>query len=153
MGGTGLAMAQSTRPLLPVSPRFEQARAGAWPYDLSRTLHTTGWRHLRLFLVYSSFIGFFIYFLCIIVTLGEYIVGPAGTREEDTGADAGEDGEGGGRAAEDGGDSSVHAKSWRRYGCSSATFAIRSTSTSTSSLFYSYEYKCFSLYVHAYGQT
>ena len=71
------------------------------------------------------------------------------------GADAGEDGEGGGRAvgraAEDDGDSSVHTKSWRRYGCSSATFAIRSTSTS--SLFYSYEYKCFSLYVHAYGQT
>ena len=73
------------------------------------------------------------------------------------GADAGEDREGGGRAggraAEDGGDSLVHAKSWRRYGYNSATFAIRSTSTSTSSLFYSCEYKCFSLYVHAYGQT
>ena len=74
------------------------------------------------------------------------------------GADAGEDGEGGGqaggRAAEDGRDSLVHEKSWRHYGCSSATLAIRSTSTSTStsSLFYSYEYKCFSLYVHAYGQ-
>ena len=71
------------------------------------------------------------------------------------GADAGEDGEGGGRvggrAVEDGRDSLVHAKSWRRYGCSSATFAIRSTSTS--SLFYSCEYKCFSLYIHAYGQT
>ena len=43
------------------------------------------------------------------------IVGPAGTREEDMRADAGEVGEGGGlaggRAAEDGGDSSVHAKS------------------------------------------
>ena len=71
MGGTGLATAQSTRPLLPVSPRFEQAaRAGVRPYDLGRTLHTTGWRHSRLFLVYSSFIGFFIPFLCIIVTLG-----------------------------------------------------------------------------------
>ena len=60
MGGTGLAMAQSTRPLLLVSPRFEQAaRAGAQPYNLGRTLYTTGWRHSRLFLVYSSFIGFF----------------------------------------------------------------------------------------------
>ena len=71
------------------------------------------------------------------------------------GADAGEDGEGGGRAggraAEDGEHSLVHAKSWRRYGCSSATFAMRSTPTS--SIFYSCEYKCFSLYVHAYGQT
>ena len=73
------------------------------------------------------------------------------------GADTGEDGEGGdragGRAAKDGGDSLVHAKSWRCYGCSSATFAIRSTSTSASSIFYSCEYKCFSLYVHAYSQT
>ena len=84
-------------------------------------------------------------------------VGLAGTREEDTGADVGKDGEGGGRAggqaAKDGGDSLIHAKSWHRYGCSSATFTIRSTSTSNSSLSYSYEYKCFSLYVHAYGQT
>ena len=71
MGGTRLAAAQSTRPLLLVSPRFEQAaRVGAQPYDLGRTLHITGWRHSRLFLVYSSFIGFFIPFLCIIVTLG-----------------------------------------------------------------------------------
>ena len=59
MGSTGLVMAQSTRPLLPGSPRFEQAlRARAQPYDLGRTIHTTGWRHSRLFLVYSLFIGF-----------------------------------------------------------------------------------------------
>ena len=69
MGGTGLVMVQLTRLLLLVSPRFEQA-ARAWPYNLDRTLYTTGWRHSRLFLVYSSFIGFFIPFLCIIVTLG-----------------------------------------------------------------------------------
>jgi hypothetical protein len=58
-GHTGLATAHSTRPLLPLSPRFEQgAREQARPYDLGRTLHTTGWRHSMLFLFYSSFIDF-----------------------------------------------------------------------------------------------
>ena len=77
-----------------------------------------------------------------------------GDAGDDVGRSAEDGGYGGrarGQAVEDGGDSLVHAKSWRRYGCSSATFIIRSTSTS--SLFYFCEYKCFSLYVHAQGQT
>ena len=98
MGGTGLATAHSTRPLLPLSPRFEQgARAQARPYAHGRTLHSPGWRHSRLFLFYSSFINFYIPLLCI-VTLGWNIIGPAGRREEATGGDGGEDG---GRSAEE----------------------------------------------------
>jgi hypothetical protein len=61
MGGTSLATAHSTRPLLPLSPRFEQgARAQARPYALGWILHSTRWRHSRLFLFYSSFIDFYI---------------------------------------------------------------------------------------------
>jgi hypothetical protein len=44
-----------------LSPRSRQvARAQARQYDLGRTLHSTGWRHSRLFLFYSSFIDFYI---------------------------------------------------------------------------------------------
>jgi hypothetical protein len=64
-------MAQSTRPLLLLFLRFEQ---GAWvraqPYDLSRTLHAIRYRHSRLFLLYPSFVDYYIPFLCITVTLG-----------------------------------------------------------------------------------
>lgn len=50
MGVTGLATAQSTRPVHPPSPRFEPgARAQARLYALGRTLHSTGLRHFRLF--------------------------------------------------------------------------------------------------------
>ena len=63
MGGTGLPTAQSTRPLLPLYLRFEQgARARAQPYDLGRTLHGTRYRHSRLFLLYPSFIDYYIPF-------------------------------------------------------------------------------------------
>jgi hypothetical protein len=57
-------------------------------------------------------------------------------------------------AADDGG-SPVHASSWAKDGCSSASFAIRYTATSTSRACYSckYKYDCLSLYVHALGQT
>jgi hypothetical protein len=54
-------------------------------------------------------------------------------------------------AAADGGGSPVHASSWAKDGCSSASFAIRYTATSTFRAHYSckYEYDCLSLYVHA----
>jgi hypothetical protein len=46
------------------------------------------------------------------------------------GGDGGEDGgQAGGRAIEDGADVLVHAKSWRRYGSTSATVVIPSTSS------------------------
>ena len=74
MGGTELATAQSTRPLLPLYLRFQQgARARAWPYDLGRTLHSTGYGHSMLFLLYSWLIDYYIPFLCIIATLGEIL--------------------------------------------------------------------------------
>jgi hypothetical protein len=61
MGGTRLAITHLTQPLLPLSPRFEQeARAQARPYAYGRALHSTRWRHSRLFLFYSSFIDFYI---------------------------------------------------------------------------------------------
>jgi hypothetical protein len=70
-----------------------------------------------------------------------------------TGGDGGEDGgratkdggraaedrgrvtEDGGRSVEDGADVSVHAKSWREYGSTSATWAVPSST-------YSYNYSC-----------
>jgi hypothetical protein len=69
--GTGLPMPQSTRPLLLHFLRSEQgARVRARPYDLGRTLHAIRYRHSRLFLLYPSFVDYYIPFLCIIVTLG-----------------------------------------------------------------------------------
>jgi hypothetical protein len=71
MGGTGLPMAQSTHPLLLLYLRLEQGvPTRAQPYDLGRTLHSTGYRHSRLFFLYMSFIDYYRSFLCIIVILG-----------------------------------------------------------------------------------
>jgi hypothetical protein len=59
-------------------------------------------------------------------------------------------GDGADAAVADGGGSPVHASSWAKDGCSSASFAIRYTATFTSRARYSYkyEYDCLSLYVH-----
>jgi hypothetical protein len=68
--GTGLPMAQSTRPLLLHFLRSEQgARVRAQPYDLGRTLHAIRYRHSRLFLLCPSLVDYYIRFVCIIVTL------------------------------------------------------------------------------------
>jgi hypothetical protein len=70
MGGIGLPTVQSTRPVLLLYLRLEQgARVRAQAYDLGKTLHSTGYRHSRSFLLYSSFIDYCIPFLCIIITL------------------------------------------------------------------------------------
>jgi hypothetical protein len=59
MGGTSSATARSTRTPLPLSHRFGQAaQAVACPYAQGRTLRRIVWQHYRLFLFYSSFIGF-----------------------------------------------------------------------------------------------
>jgi len=123
-GGTGLATAQSTRPILGLSPRFEQgARARAWPYAHGRTVHNTRCRHSRLFLFYSSFIDFYIPLLCV-VSLGWNIVSRGGGREEATG---GGWGEGWGGSTEDGADVSVYSRSWSSLRLCSATDDIHST--------------------------
>ena len=63
MNGTGFATVQSTHMLLPLYLRFEQvARARAQPYDLDRTLHSIGYKHSRLFMLYSSFIEIFLFY-------------------------------------------------------------------------------------------
>jgi hypothetical protein len=146
MSSTGLAIVYLTRPLLPLSPRSEQ---GAWakdrPYAHGRTLHSTGWRQCKLFLFYSSFIDFYISLLCI-VTLGCNIVGPAGRRKEATTRDEGEDR---GRSTEDGPNVLVDAKSWCEYGSISATWAIRSSSSS-SCWRHSCEYECLLLLLVLY---
>jgi hypothetical protein len=65
-----IAEAQSTRPLLLLYLRLEQgARVRAQAYNLGKTLHGTGYRHSRSFLLYLSFIDYCIPFLCIIITL------------------------------------------------------------------------------------
>ena len=100
MTGSRLVTAQSTQPVLLLSPRFEhEAWVPAQWYAHGRTLHGSRWTHSRLFLFYSSFIDFYILLHCI-VTLGWNIVGSAGKRNE---APWGARGEDGGRAAEDGG--------------------------------------------------
>jgi hypothetical protein len=78
MGGTGLPTGQSTRPPLPLYLRCELgARARAQPYDLGRTAHNIVSSNSRLFLIYSSFIDYYISSLCIIVTLGRNITDSA----------------------------------------------------------------------------
>jgi hypothetical protein len=85
--------------------------------------------------------------LCI-VTLGCNIVGPTGRREEATARDGGEDR---GRSTEDALDVSVDAKSWCEYGSISATWAIRSSSSSSSSCWrHSCEYECLLLLLVLY---
>jgi len=122
MTGSRLATAQSTRPVLPLSPKFEHgARVPVRRYAHGRTLHGSRWTHSRLFLFYSSFIDFYILLHCI-VTLGWNIVGSARTRNE---APGGARGEAGGRAAEDGA-----ADVWIYEGCLCCN---RSTSTIVSS--------------------
>ena len=117
MSGSGLATAPSTRPVLPLSPRFEHgAQVPVRRYAHGRTLHGSRWTHSRLFLFYSSFIDFYILLHCI-VTLGWNIVGSAGTRNETPGGARGEDG---GRAAEGGGSGRGWRQSgwgWRQSGC------------------------------------
>src|SRR5688572_20988654 len=62
----------------PLCLRCEQgARARAQPYDLGRTAHSIASRNSRLFLIYSSFIDYYISSLCIIVTLGRNITNSA----------------------------------------------------------------------------
>ena len=62
MGGTGLVTVQSTRPLLPLSPRSEH-RARPPPhsrrYAHGRAFHSTGSTHSRLFMFYSSYIDLY----------------------------------------------------------------------------------------------
>jgi hypothetical protein len=71
MGGTGLPTGQSTSSPLPLCLKCEQgARARAQPYDLGRTAHNIASRKSSLFLTYSSFIDYYIFSLCFIVTLG-----------------------------------------------------------------------------------
>jgi hypothetical protein len=108
VGGTGLATAYSTRPLLPLSLRSEQStHAKGHIYAHGQTLHNIGCRHCRLFLFYSSFIVFYIPLICI-VTLGWNVVGWAGRREEATSGVGGKDW---GRPAQVGADVSMDAKS------------------------------------------
>jgi hypothetical protein len=160
MGGTILVTASSTRPLLRPSPRSEHgARTQAFPYVHGRTLHSSGFCHSRWFLFYSSYIDIYIPYLCIIQTLwwnvaglGRAIGGPAGGRSAEDGGFVGPArGDGAEAAAANDGGSPVHASSWAKDGCSSASFIIRYTATSTSRARYSckYEYNCLSLYVHA----
>ena len=133
MAGSGLATAQSTRPVLPLSPRFEHgARVPVRRYGHGRTLHGSRWTCSRLFLFYSSFIDFYILLHCI-VTLGWNIVGSGRTRNEAPGGARGEDG---GRAAEDGGIDGGRAAGdgatdvWIYEGC---LWCNQSTSTTVSS--------------------
>ena len=53
------------------------ARARAQPYDLGRTAHSIVSSNSMLFLIYSSFIDYYISSLCIIVTLGRNITDSA----------------------------------------------------------------------------
>jgi hypothetical protein len=149
MGGTRLVTTQLTHPHSQL--RFKQgARGWAWPYDLSGAPHNTRYKNYRLFHLYSLFIDYYIPFLCIIVTLGWNIIGPArrsveamcGVGGEDEDRVGGWAGDSLSRAAKDDRDSSVHA---RCNGCTSASYVVRSTYTCTSSpVFYSYEYGRFS---------
>jgi hypothetical protein len=67
MGGTRLTMVHSTQPLLSLYLRFKQGeRARAWPYALDRTLDSIGYRHSRLFLLYSSFIDYYNLFFALL---------------------------------------------------------------------------------------
>jgi hypothetical protein len=78
MGGTGLPTGQSTHPPLPLYLRCEQgAQARAQPYDLGMIAHNIVSSNSRLFLIYSSFICYYISSLCIIVTLGRNITDSA----------------------------------------------------------------------------
>jgi len=127
MAGTGLATASSTRPLLPLSPRSEQAtRARGRPYAHGRPVHSTPCRLCRLLLFYSSFIVSYIPLISI-VTLGWNFVGRARRREEAENSVGGEDWR---WSAEAGADVSVDAKSRREDGWTSATSAIPSSSSS-----------------------
>jgi len=135
MADSELATTQSTRPVLPLSPRFEHgARVPARRYAHGRTLHGSRWLHSRLFLFYSLFIDFYIFLHCII-TLGWNIVGSARTRNEAPGGARGEDGgraaEGGGRATEDGG--RVAADVWIYEGCLRSNRSTSATDASPSS--------------------
>jgi len=129
MAGTGLATAHLTRPVLPLSPRFERgARTQARTYAHGRTVHSPRCRHSRLVKFHSSFIDFYIRLLCI-VTFGRKIVGPAGRREAATGEHGEEDGgEDAGRAAEHG---AVHAKYVCDYGFACATDAFSFSRSTT----------------------
>jgi hypothetical protein len=71
MEGTRWPTMQSSRPPLQLYLKFEQgARAQAQPYDLDRTPYIIGYKNSRFFLLYSSFIDYYISFVSIIVTLG-----------------------------------------------------------------------------------
>jgi hypothetical protein len=121
MCGTWLPMGQSTCPPLPLCLRCEQgARALAQPYDLSKMAHNITYKNSRLFITYSSFLDYYISFLCIIITLGRNIIDLARRREEATWVVGGEDdgrADGSlGRSTKDGRDVLVHAEPWCRIG-------------------------------------
>jgi hypothetical protein len=71
MDGTGLTTSQSNCPPLPLYLKFEQGvRERGRPYDHDMISHSIRYKNSKLFLLYSSFIGYYIpFFLCIIVTL------------------------------------------------------------------------------------
>jgi hypothetical protein len=111
--------------------RCEQGtRARAHPYDLSRTAHNIAYKHSRLFLTYSSFIDYYISFLCITITLGRNITDSARRRKEAMLGFRGDgDGRGDdllGRSVEDDEDVLVHAEPWRRFGYCTTTFVVPS---------------------------
>jgi hypothetical protein len=116
-----LAPTHSTRPTLPLSPRFEhRAWALACPYAPGGPLSKSRWRHSRLFLFYLSLIDLYIPYTCI-VTMRWNIVGRARNWKA---AMAWVAGDGGGRQKEDGGDVCLRAKSWHDSRPSCATWAI-----------------------------
>jgi hypothetical protein len=97
--------------------------------SLSQIPHSTRCKNSRLFLLYSPVIAYYIYFLCIIVILGQNITDLTRRRDEamcgvggkdDSRVDVSLD-----RSAEDDRDVSVHANSWRCCRCS-LTHAIYS---------------------------
>jgi hypothetical protein len=135
MYGTDWPTVQSTCPPLKLYLTFEQGtRVQAQPYDLNRTRHSIRYKNSRLFHLYSSLINYYIYFLCIIVTLGRNIIDSAIRREEATCGVGGEDDDRAdgslSRLAENGIHVSVHADYWHCSGCSSATFVVHSKYTS-----------------------
>jgi hypothetical protein len=99
----------------------------------------------------------YIHSLCIIITLGWNITGPARRREEGTYGDGGkDDGRAGGslgRSTEDGIDASVHTEPWRRIGSCSITSIV--PSSRPYSVPYSYESQNFShvWYIYLSGLT
>jgi hypothetical protein len=89
---TRLPMRQSSRPPLSLCLRCEQGeRAWAQPYAIGRTTHNITYRNYKLCLTYSSFIDYYISFLCIIVIVGQNITDSARRREEATWGVGGED--------------------------------------------------------------